>query len=79
MRRDTRPLEALKKGAGVVVRVKPDYQHPAKLIVPMPGMIAFGERDGVLGLRLVGKGPLADGCRFTHKLQRYFGRSRRIF
>ncbi len=53
--------EALARGADVVVMVHPDYQYSPKLIVPMAGMIAFGEYDVVLGSRILGKGALAGG------------------
>ncbi len=56
--------EALKKGADVVVMVHPDYQYSPRLIVPMAGMIAFGEYDVVLGSRILGKGALAGGMPF---------------
>jgi glycosyltransferase involved in cell wall biosynthesis len=35
--------EALKHGADIVIMVHPDYQYSPKLIVPMAGMIAYGE------------------------------------
>lgn len=53
--------EALARGADVVVMVHPDYQYSPRLIVPMAGMIAFGEYDVVLGSRILGKGALAGG------------------
>ena len=53
--------EALARGADVIVMVHPDYQYSPKLIVPMAGMIAFGEYDVVLGSRILGKGALAGG------------------
>ncbi len=53
--------EALNRGADVVVMVHPDYQYSPKLIVPMAGMIAFGEYDVVLGSRILGKGAIAGG------------------
>lgn len=53
--------EALQRGADVVVMVHPDYQYSPKLIVPMAGMIAFGEYDVVLGSRILGKGAIAGG------------------
>jgi glycosyltransferase involved in cell wall biosynthesis len=56
--------EALNRGADVVVMVHPDYQYSPKLIVPMAGMIAFGEYDVVLGSRILGKGALAGGMPF---------------
>jgi glycosyltransferase involved in cell wall biosynthesis len=53
--------EALARGADIVVMVHPDYQYSPNLIVPMAGMIAFGEYDVVLGSRILGKGALVGG------------------
>lgn len=53
--------EALKNGADIVVMVHPDYQYSPNLIVPMAGMIAYGEYDVVMGSRILGKGALAGG------------------
>lgn len=53
--------EALKLGADIVVMVHPDYQYSPHLIVPMAGMVAFGEYDAVLGSRILGKGALEGG------------------
>jgi glycosyltransferase involved in cell wall biosynthesis len=53
--------EALARGADIVVMVHPDYQYSPKLIVPMAGMIAFGEYDVVLGSRILGKGAITGG------------------
>ena len=53
--------EALKRGADIVVMVHPDYQYSPKLIVPMAGMIAFGEYDFVMGSRILGKGAIKGG------------------
>lgn len=53
--------EALRRGADVVVMVHPDYQYSPKLIVPMAGMIAFGEYEVALASRILGKGALAGG------------------
>lgn len=53
--------EALKHDADIVVMVHPDYQYSPHLIVPMAGMIAYGEYDAVLGSRILGKGALAGG------------------
>lgn len=39
----------------------PDYQYSPHLIVPMAGMIAFGEYDVVMGSRILGKGALKGG------------------
>jgi glycosyltransferase involved in cell wall biosynthesis len=53
--------EAIARGADIVVMVHPDYQYSPHLIVPMAGMIAYGEYDVVLGSRILGKGALAGG------------------
>jgi hypothetical protein len=41
--------------------VHPDYQYSPNLIVPMAGMIAYGEYDCIVGSRILGKGALAGG------------------
>lgn len=53
--------EALNMGADIVVMVHPDYQYSPNLIVPMAGMIAYGEYDAVIGSRILGKGALEGG------------------
>jgi glycosyltransferase involved in cell wall biosynthesis len=53
--------EALALGADIVVMVHPDYQYSSHLIVPMAGMIAYGEYDAVIGSRILGKGALEGG------------------
>jgi glycosyltransferase involved in cell wall biosynthesis len=53
--------EALRLGADIVVMVHPDYQYSPNLIVPMAGMIAYGEYDAVIGSRILGKGALEGG------------------
>ena len=53
--------EALSRGADIVVMVHPDYQYSPHLIVPMAGMIAYGEYDAVIGSRILGKGALSGG------------------
>jgi glycosyltransferase involved in cell wall biosynthesis len=57
----TRYSEALGRGADIVVMVHPDYQHSPDLIVPMAGMIAYGEYDVVVGSRILGIGALKGG------------------
>lgn len=56
--------EALRSGADIIVMVHPDYQYSPKLIVPMVGMIAFGEYDLTLGSRILGDGALRGGMPF---------------
>ncbi len=53
--------EALERGADIIVMVHPDYQYSPHLIVPMAGMIAYGEYDVVIGSRILGKGALEGG------------------
>ena len=75
--------EALKHNADIVVMVHPDYQYSPKLIVPMAGMIAYGEYDAVMGSRILGKGAIEGGMpvykyianRFLTLAQNHFDRS----
>jgi len=53
--------EALSRGADIVIMVHPDYQYSPKLIVPLAGMIAYGEYDVALGSRILGVGALQGG------------------
>lgn len=53
--------EALRRGADIIVMVHPDYQYSPNLIVPMSGMIAYGEYDVVMGSRILGVGALKGG------------------
>jgi glycosyltransferase involved in cell wall biosynthesis len=53
--------EALRRGADIVVMLHPDYQYSPNLIVPMAGMIAYGEYDVVIASRILGKGALEGG------------------
>lgn len=53
--------EALKRGADIVIMVHPDYQYSPSLIVPMAGMIAYGEYDAVIASRILGNGALEGG------------------
>ena len=53
--------EALRNGADIVVMVHPDYQYSPNLIVPMAGMIAYGEYDVVMGSRILGNSAIAGG------------------
>lgn len=53
--------EALVRDADIVVMVHSDYQYSPKLIVPMVGMIAYGEYDVVIGSRILGVGALKGG------------------
>ena len=53
--------EALKREADIVVMLHPDYQYSPHLIVPMAGMIAYGEYDVVIASRILGNGALKGG------------------
>lgn len=53
--------EALQRDADIIVMVHPDYQYSPKLIVPMAGMIAFGEYDFVMASRILGNGAIEGG------------------
>jgi len=53
--------EALSRGADIIVMVHPDYQYSPSLIVPMAGMIAYGDYDVVLGSRILGNGAIRGG------------------
>jgi glycosyltransferase involved in cell wall biosynthesis len=52
---------ALERGADVVVMVHPDYQYSPRLVVPMAGMIAYGEYDMVLGSRILSQNAVKRG------------------
>ena len=60
---------ALEMGADIVVMLHADYQYSPRLVPAMASMIASGEYDVVLGSRILGKGALAGGIRFTNTLQ----------
>src|SRR5205823_5010891 len=60
--------EALKRSADIVVMLHPDYQYSPKLIVPLAGLIAYGEYDVSLGSRILGKGARQGGM----PLYKYF-------
>ena len=64
--------EALRRGADIVVMVHPDYQYSPKLIVPMAGMIAYGEYDVVMGSRILGNGAIEGGMpRYKYVASRF--------
>jgi glycosyltransferase involved in cell wall biosynthesis len=54
-------LEALARGADVVVMLHPDYQYDPRLVTPMASMIASGVYDVVLGSRILGGTAMAGG------------------
>jgi len=53
--------EALKAGADIIVMVHPDYQYDPTLLPQIIAPIAEGKADVVLGSRLLGADPLAQG------------------
>ncbi len=52
---------ALALGADVVVMLHPDYQYSPRLVVPMAGMIAYGDYDMVLGSRILSQNAVDGG------------------
>jgi glycosyltransferase involved in cell wall biosynthesis len=53
--------EALKRGADVIVMVHPDWQYDATKVPEMVKPIAAGEKDIMMGSRVLGGGTLAGG------------------
>jgi glycosyltransferase involved in cell wall biosynthesis len=53
--------EALRAGADIVVMVHPDYQYDPRLVPDIIAPILRGEADVVLGSRLKGGSPMAQG------------------
>jgi glycosyltransferase involved in cell wall biosynthesis len=54
-------IEALSKGADIVVMLHPDYQYDSRLIPEMIAPIINGHADFVLGSRMLGEGALRGG------------------
>ncbi len=54
-------LEALKRGADIVVMVHPDYQYTPRLVRALASMISSGIYDVALGSRILGGGALRGG------------------
>jgi glycosyltransferase involved in cell wall biosynthesis len=54
-------LEALERGADIVVMLHPDYQYSPRLLPAMAGMVASGHFACVLGSRILGIGALKGG------------------
>jgi glycosyltransferase involved in cell wall biosynthesis len=52
---------ALERGADIVVMLHPDYQYTPRLVTAMASMIAYGQYDGVLASRILGRGALEGG------------------
>jgi glycosyltransferase involved in cell wall biosynthesis len=52
---------ALARGADVVVMLHPDYQYSPRLVVPLAGMIAYGDYDFVLGSRILSQNAVKGG------------------
>jgi glycosyltransferase involved in cell wall biosynthesis len=64
--------EALKANADVIIMVHPDYQYSPKLVLPLAGMIAYGEYDVALGSRILGVGALKGGMpRYKYVANRF--------
>jgi glycosyltransferase involved in cell wall biosynthesis len=57
-------LNALTKGADVVVMLHPDYQYTPRLLAAMAAMVAYGEYDIALGSRVLLGGALKGGMPF---------------
>ena len=53
--------EALKAGADIIVMVHPDYQYDPTLLPQIIQPIVDGQADVVLGSRLMGNSPMAQG------------------
>src|SRR5688500_7174800 len=51
-------IEALRRGADIVIMLHPDYQYSPKLIGAMAWLVASDEFDVVLGSRILGAGAL---------------------
>jgi glycosyltransferase involved in cell wall biosynthesis len=54
-------VEALARGADIVVMLHPDYQYSPRLLPAMAGMVASGHFGCVLGSRILGIGALKGG------------------
>ena len=54
-------IEALARGADIVVMLHPDYQYSPRLIPAIAGMVASGHFDCALGSRILGVGALRGG------------------
>jgi glycosyltransferase involved in cell wall biosynthesis len=52
---------ALSRGADVVVMLHPDYQYSPRLVVPLAGLIAYGEYDVALGSRILSQSAVRNG------------------
>jgi glycosyltransferase involved in cell wall biosynthesis len=52
---------ALDHGADIVVMLHPDYQYSPRLVVPLAGMIAYGEYDLALGSRILSQNAVKGG------------------
>ena len=54
-------MNALERGADVVVMLHPDYQYSPRLVTAMASMIVSAHYDVVLASRILGKGALSGG------------------
>lgn len=57
-------MQALQRGADVVIMLHPDYQYTPKLLVAMASLVAVGQYDIVLGSRILSEGALKGGMPF---------------
>jgi glycosyltransferase involved in cell wall biosynthesis len=64
--------EALRRGAGIIVMLHPDYQYSPKLIGAMAWLVGSGEFDIVLGSRILGAGAVQGGMpRYKYVANRF--------
>ncbi|MBI1787663.1 MAG: glycosyltransferase family 2 protein [Acidobacteria bacterium] len=73
--------EALKAGADIIVMVHPDYQYDPTLLPDIIRPIQEGRADVVLGSRLLGRSPVAQGMPWWKYLANRFltGLENRVF
>src|SRR5580698_4725357 len=63
---------ALAQGADVVVMLHPDYQYSPRLVVPLAGMVAYGDYDFVLGSRILSQNAVKGGMpRYKYVANRF--------
>jgi len=59
-------LEALRRGADIVVMIHPDYQYTPRLALAMASMIASGLYDITLGLEYLAAAHCVEVCPYTN-------------
>jgi len=52
---------AIARGADVIVMLHPDYQYSPRLVVPLAGMICYGDYDMALGSRILAQNSVKGG------------------